>query len=83
MSRDLSSWCRTPGLGNLRWDSELLLLWENLCNIIILQFVNYPLGWGGGYGTSLYHKSDPLTHLIVVPYVFSCVYFLVGSGLFH
>ena len=32
-----------------------------------------------GYGTSLYHKSDPPTHLIVVPYVFSCIYFLVGS----
>ena len=37
----------------------------------------------GGYGTSLYHKSDPLIRLIVVPYVFSCIYFLAGSGLFH
>ena len=37
MFRGLSSWCRTPGLGNLMRDSELLLLWENLCNVIILH----------------------------------------------
>ena len=27
------------GLGNLIWGSEVSLLCENLCNIIILQFV--------------------------------------------
>ena len=32
----------TPGLRSLTWDSELLLLWQNLCNIIILQFVGHP-----------------------------------------
>ena len=34
-----SSWYWTPGLGNLIWCSELSLLCDNLCNIIILQFV--------------------------------------------
>ena len=61
MSRGLCSWCRTPGLGSLTWGSELSLLWENLCNIIILQFVGCP---PRGYGTWLYHES---THLAVVP----------------
>ena len=27
----------TPGLGNLTWGKQPLLLWENLCSIIILQ----------------------------------------------
>ena len=30
------------GLWVLIWGSELLLLWENLCNIIILQLVGCP-----------------------------------------
>ena len=34
-----SSWYWTPGLGTLIWGSEFSLLCENLCNIIILQFV--------------------------------------------
>ena len=44
--------------------SELSLMWENLCNIIILQFVVFP---PRGYGIWLYHKSTPPTSLIVVP----------------
>ena len=32
-----SSRCQTPRLGNLTWGSELSLLWENLCDIIIFQ----------------------------------------------
>ena len=32
------SQCQTPRLGSLMWGSELSLLWENLCDIIIFQF---------------------------------------------
>ena len=35
-SGGLSSRCRTPRLGSLTWTSDLSLLWENLCNLIIL-----------------------------------------------
>ena len=39
------SWCWTPALQGLTWGSELsLLLWENLCYIISLQFVSHPPG---------------------------------------
>ena len=31
-----------PGLGSLTWSSELSLLWEIFCNIIIFQFVSHP-----------------------------------------
>ena len=78
MSRGLCSWCRTPGLGSLTWGSELSLLWENLCNIIILQFVGCPpRGMGLDYITSL--------HILLwfLLYIFSCRSFLIGSGLFH
>ena len=42
-----SSWCLTPRLRGrgeavLMWGSELTLLWENLCDIIILQVVGHP-----------------------------------------
>ena len=36
--------CQTSRLGSLTWGSELSLLWEILSNIIILQFVDHPLG---------------------------------------
>ena len=36
------SWCQTPKLGSLMWGSDLSLLWENLCDIIIFQFVGRP-----------------------------------------
>ena len=39
--------CQTPRLGSLMGSSELSLLWENLCDIIIFQFVSHPLS---GYG---------------------------------
>ena len=38
-----SSWYLTFRLGSLAWDSELSLLWENFCDIIILQFAGCPL----------------------------------------
>ena len=46
-SEGSSSQCQTPRLGSLIWGSELSLLWENLCDVIIFQFVGHPLG---GYG---------------------------------
>ena len=36
--------CQAPRLGSLMWGSELSLLWENLCDIIIFQFVGCPPG---------------------------------------
>ena len=36
--------CQGPRLGNLMWDSEPSLLWENLCDITIFQFVSHPPG---------------------------------------
>ena len=44
-----SSQCQTPRLGSLMWGSEVSLLWENFCDIIILQFVGHPPRSGGGY----------------------------------
>ena len=76
------SQCRTPRLGSLMWGSELSLLWENLCNITILQFVGcLPRDMGFDY-----IASPPL--LLVsfwfLLYVFSYRRsFLVGSSLFH
>ena len=59
-----------PRAGEPEWDSELSLLWENLCHIIILQFVGRP---AGGYG--IYYIATPLllpVSLWFLPYVFSC-----------
>ena len=45
--RGLVFWCRTPGLGSLVWDSDLSILQENFCNIIILEcVVTHPEAWG-------------------------------------
>ena len=56
----------------LMWGSELTLLWENLCDIIILQVVGHP---PSEYGIWFYCKSASPTFLSVVLfllYVFSC-----------
>ena len=37
-----SSHCQTSRLGSLIWGSELSLLWENFCDIIVLWFVGCP-----------------------------------------
>lgn len=42
-SGSFASWSRTLRLGSLTWGSNHSLLWENLCNVIILQFVDRPL----------------------------------------
>ena len=75
------TWCRTPQLGNLTWGSELSLLWKNLCNIIILQFVGHPPGgmWLDYIVSSLLQPSLLWFLLYVFSYGRS---FLVGSSLF-
>ena len=62
-----SSQCQTPGLGSLMWGSDLSLLWENLCNIIILQFVGHP---PRGYGFACIVSLPLLLWFLL--YVFSC-----------
>ena len=37
----------SPRLGSLMWGSELSLLWDNFCGIIVFQFVGCPPGWYG------------------------------------
>ena len=77
-----SSQCRTTKLGSPRWGSELSLLEENLCNIIILYFVGCP---SRGMGLD-YIMSPPLlpVSLCFLLHVFSCRRsFLVDSGLLH
>ena len=49
------SQCQTP---RLMWGSEHSLLWENFCDIIVLQFVGHP---PRGYEIWLYHECTPLT----------------------
>ena len=41
-SNGSSSQCQTPRHGRLTWGSELSLLWENLCNIVIFQSTGHP-----------------------------------------
>ena len=52
-----SSHCQTSRLGSLIWGSELSLLWENFCGIIIFQFMNFP---HGRYGIWFYCVWEPL-----------------------
>ena len=75
-----SSHWQTPSLWSLTWGSELSLLWENFCGIIIFQFVGHPPSVMG------------FDYIVTVPFlpshcgfffVFGCrVYFLVGSSIF-
>ena len=51
-----SSHCQTPRQGNLMWCSELSLLWENFCDIIIFQFMGCP---SGGYEIWSYNSCTP------------------------
>ena len=53
-SGDSTSQCRTPSLESLIRDSELSLLWVNLCITIVLQFGGYPpISMGFDYVSSL------------------------------
>ena len=51
----------TPSIGSLMWGSELLILWENFCVIIIFQFVGCSHGM---YGIWFYHDYTPPTILL-------------------
>ena len=53
---------QTSRLGSLTWSSELSLLWEKLCNIIIFQSVDNQTG---EYGILLYHEKYPFCCLFV------------------
>ena len=75
-----SSHCQTPRVASLTWGSELSLLWENFCGIIIFQFVACPPGCMG---------FDFVTIAPLLPshcgffFVFGCrITFLVGSSIF-
>ena len=79
-----SSGGQTPRLGSLVWGSELSLLWEKFCDIIILHFVGHPSGW---YGIWLHHMCTSPTGLWFL-HVFGCrisffFSFLVDSSLFY
>ena len=50
------SLCRIPRLRSLMWGWEPSQQWENFFGIIILQFVDHPLG---GYGIWFYHDHTP------------------------
>ena len=52
LSGGSSSHFQAPKLGSLPWGSGLSLLWENLCVMILLQFVGHP---PGGYRTWVYY----------------------------
>ena len=41
-SGGLSFRCQISSMGSLTWDSEVSLLWDNLCDIIIFHFVGPP-----------------------------------------
>ena len=75
-----SSQCQTPRLGSLKWGSELSLLWENLCDIIISSLWVAHLASMG---------FDYIVNVLLLPsccdffFVFGCrISFLVGSSLF-
>ena len=76
-SGDSISQQETLRLESLTRGSELLLLWENLCDIIIFQFVGWP---PIGYGVWLYHECTLPTILL---WLLLCLWkynILVGSS---
>ena len=63
-SGDSSSLCQTPRLGSLRWGSELSLLWDNFCGIIVFHFVGHRLS---RHGIWVYCDYIPSTVLLGPP----------------
>ena len=86
---NLFPWSWTPGMECLMWGSEFSLLWENLCNIIFLQFVafsSFSHTWAGGGGMRFDYITSPPLLPISLWYLFyflSCRSFLIGSSTFH
>ena len=74
-----SSWCQTLMLGSLTWGSGLSFLCENLCDIIIFQFVGHPPD-----GYRIYVAKAPLLpSLCGFFFVFEYkISFLVDASLF-
>ena len=62
-----SSQCWTLGLGGFMWGSELLLLWKNLCNIVIIHVVGHP--WGKVVQFDYIASPPPSISLPVVPFL--------------
>ena len=69
-----------PSIGSLMWGSELLILWENFCVIIVFQFVGCSHGM---HGIWFYHDCTPPTILL---WLTLCLWmhgiFLVGPTVF-
>ena len=62
------------------WGSELSLLWENFCGIIVFQFVSWP---PGVYGFDFTVIVPLLLSCCGFFFVFGCrISFLVGSSAF-
>ena len=57
-SRNSSSHCWTPRLGNLTWGSEPSLQWVDFCGISVLQLVSHP---PSSYGSWFYCDCAPPT----------------------
>ena len=57
-SRNSSSRCQTPRLGNLTWGSEPSLQWVDFFGISVLQFVSHP---PSSYGIWFYCDCAPPT----------------------
>lgn len=81
ISGGYSSWCQTPRWG--AWSgAQHSLLWENSCNIIVLQFVDCPPG-RRACEICLYHKCTPWSCWVSSSLSLDIQYlFLVGSSLF-
>ena len=73
------SHCQSPKPWNLTWSSELSLLWENLCGVIISQCVHHPPGEQEIGFYCAYSSPTDLLWLLVFGYRIS---FLVGSNLY-
>lgn len=67
-------------LGSLTWGSELSLLWDSFCGIIIFWFVGGP---SGAYGSRFYHDSTPLTRFLWLLLFLDAGYFLGGGRFQH
>ena len=60
-SGDSSSHCHNPRLGSLLQGSELSLLWDKFCGMVVFQFVGHP---PGRYGIWFYCDCAPPTILL-------------------
>ena len=69
-----SSQFQIPILGSLTWGSELSLLWENLCDIIILV-CGSPTWW---VWDLIISRMEPSYHLIVASFLSLEVDYLFG-----